>query len=342
VRSRYCSQCGEAVEVRFEEGRDRDVCPSCETIFYQNPLPVAESVVLNDAREVLLVRRARDPQQGMWCLPMGFAEVEESIREAALRELREEAGITGEVRALLHADSYGSSHYGDLLIVSFEVAKTGGKEQAGDDAEEVRYFPLDRLPSLAFRSNDWAIAACVALHRDEWQIQDSFRAFQYGGRAPLLSDPLVTIIEAHSEEIAQIWYEEMLRHPTTTCYRDLDPERLQDHARTALSRLGAWMRGEGVVGGGSDEVREFYRDLGRVRAKEQCSLAAVLSSISLLKLHTWRFARNLGVWETPLDVYRVLELSFLVNSFFDKAAYHVARGFAEAAGQAGQDRGDRC
>lgn len=328
--TRYCSRCGSEVVVRFEEGRDREVCPACETIFYRNPLPVVESVVLNERREVLLVKRAREPQQGMWCLPMGFAEVEESIREAALRELEEEAGITGEVRYLLHADSYKSPHYGDLLIISFEVSKTGGEEKAGDDAQDVGYFAVDALPPLAFRSNDRAVAACVALHRDEWRIMDSFEAFQYGGRAPLLSDPLATVIEEHSDEIARQWYEEMLVHPTTVCYRGLKAEELEAHAHTALSRLGAWMRGDDVIGGGTDEVRSFYRELGRIRAAEGCSLAAVLSSISLLKLKTWRFARTYGAWESPLDVYRVLELSFLVNSFFDKAAYHVARGFAEA------------
>jgi ADP-ribose pyrophosphatase YjhB (NUDIX family) len=325
----FCSQCGTQVEIRFEEGRDREVCPACQTIFYRNPLPVVASVVLNDRRDVLLVKRAREPQQGMWCLPMGFAEVEESVREAAVRELEEEAGISGEVRHLLHADSYPSAHYGDLLIVSFEVSKTGGQERPGDDAQEVAYFSLRSLPPLAFRSNDWAVAACIALHRDEWQIQDSFTAFQYGSRVPLLSDPLVTVIEEHSDEIAADWYAEVLTHPTTTCYRGLDPDELVGQARTALMRLRGWMLGDAVVGGGSDEVRSFYRELGRIRATEGCSLASVLSSISLLKLHTWRFARSAGAWETPLDVYRVLELSFLVNSFFDKASYHVARGFDE-------------
>ena len=129
---------------------------------------------------------------------MGFAEIDESIGEAAARELEEEAGITGEVVTLLHADSYHSAFYGDLLIVSFEVVKTGGVERAGDDAEDVRYFPLDDLPPLAFRSNQQAIDACVGLHRDEWRIQDSFHAVQHGHDVPLLSSPAIRVIEEHS------------------------------------------------------------------------------------------------------------------------------------------------
>jgi len=327
MTARFCAQCGGTVELRREEGRVRETCPSCGYVYYHNPLPVAANVVLNAAREVLLVKRAGEPHQGMWCLPMGFAEVNESIREAAARELEEEAGITGEAVTLLHADSYPSEFYGDLLIISFEVIKTGGAERAGDDAEDVRYFSLDALPPLAFRSNQQAISACVALHRDEWRIQDSFRAVQRGQDVPLLSTPAIRVIEEHSADIAQAWFDEMLTSPTTLCYRRLDPEAMRETAHTALSRLDAWMRGDAAA----EEVSTFYRALGARRAAEGCQLYEVLSSISLLKLHVWRFSRTLGAFETPVDAYQLLELSFLVNSFFDRAIYHVTRGFAEYA-----------
>ena len=85
------------------------------------------------------------------------------------------------------------------------------------------------------------------------------------------------------------------------------------------------MRGDAAA----EEVSTFYRDLGARRAAEGCHLHEVLSSISLLKLHVWRFSRTLGTFETPVDAYQLLELSFRVNSFFDRAIYHVARGFAE-------------
>lgn len=326
MRASFCPACGGPIELRPEDGRERETCTACGFVVYRNPLPVAASVVLNDGREVLLVKRAREPNAGMWCLPMGFAELDEPIRGAALRELREEAGILGEVRTLLHADSYKSSVYGDLLIVSFEVAKTGGDERAGDDAEAFGYFPLADLPPLAFRSNDRAIAACVALHRDAWRIRDSFSAFQEDLGGPLLSDPALIVIEEHSDEITRAWFDEMLTGPTTLCYRRLDPTDLRQGAQVALSRLRAWMHGTAAA----EEVRAFYHSLGARRAAQGCPLYEVLSSISLLKLQVWRFTRSSGAWETPVDAYRVLELSFLVNSFFDRASYYVARGYAES------------
>ena len=49
LKPKYCSQCGQTVEVRIVDNRTRVVCPACETVFYENPLPVAASVVLNEA-----------------------------------------------------------------------------------------------------------------------------------------------------------------------------------------------------------------------------------------------------------------------------------------------------
>ncbi|MHB9149714.1 MAG: NUDIX domain-containing protein [Thermoleophilia bacterium] len=335
MKALFCSQCGEEVVVRVEDGQDREVCPRCETIFYRNPLPVVASVVLDHERRVLLVRRGREPHAGMWCLPIGFAEVGETIHEAALRELREEAGIDGEIRALLDADSAHSSHYGEILIVSFEVEKTGGTETAGDDAVDVAYVALDDLPPLAFGSNEAAIRACVARHEEEWRIQDSFRHLQER-RGDLLSDPLVKVIEEHASEIARRWAREIVEHPTTACLKSLKREHLEEEATVALSRLGDWLRVEPEVPGTAPpsgmaaEVRTFYRAWGAERAQGGCTVHEVLSSLSLLKRQIYDYAREARVWERPADLYRVVELVTRMGSFFDRACYYAARGFEDA------------
>ncbi|HZK49641.1 MAG TPA: NUDIX hydrolase [Thermoleophilia bacterium] len=334
MKARFCAQCGEEVVVRGEDGRDREVCPRCGTVFYVNPLPVVASVVLDHERRVLLVRRGQEPHEGMWCLPIGFAEIGETIQDAALRELREEAGIEGQVRILLDVDSFESSHYGDLLIVSFEVEKTGGREVAGDDAVDVGYFSLDDLPPLAFPSNDRAIEACAARHEEEWRIQDSFHHLRER-RGELLSDPLVEMIEQHASEIARRWAREMLAHPTTVCLRGRAPDLLEKEATTALSRLGSWLRVEpeaqapGVMSWGAAEVRAFYRTWGAERARTGCAAHEVLSSLSLLKRSVYDFAHEVGVWERPADLYRVVELMSRIGAFFDRAQYHAARGFED-------------
>ena len=90
IKPDYCARCGRPAVTRVVDDRPRIACPASETVFYENPLPVAASVVLDEHREVLLVKRKREPHKGEWCLPMVFAELDEKIAAAALRELKEE------------------------------------------------------------------------------------------------------------------------------------------------------------------------------------------------------------------------------------------------------------
>ena len=65
---------------------------------YPKPALAADVVALSfdgAALSVLLIRRAHEPFQGKWALPGGFVEPDESVDEAARRELEEETGLTG-------------------------------------------------------------------------------------------------------------------------------------------------------------------------------------------------------------------------------------------------------
>ncbi|MCX7634415.1 MAG: NUDIX domain-containing protein, partial [Syntrophales bacterium] len=70
---RFCHLCGKGVTKKTEDGIERHYCPSCHRFFYTNPLPVVSAIVAQE-RQILLVKRARAPYRGYWCLPTGFAE----------------------------------------------------------------------------------------------------------------------------------------------------------------------------------------------------------------------------------------------------------------------------
>ena len=99
----------------------------------------------------------------------------------------------GKILRLLDADSFDSDFYGKLLIVTFEMEKVGGAELAGDDAEEVRYFPIAKLPRLAFSSNDKAVRFCAAAHEEE--IKGSVEVGKLADLAVWSEDPYTAPVQ---------------------------------------------------------------------------------------------------------------------------------------------------
>jgi ADP-ribose pyrophosphatase YjhB (NUDIX family) len=148
----FCSFCGSRLGWAVLDGKTRQICRACDHVYYENPLPVVSVILTNEKGEFLLVRRALEPKRGMWCFPIGFAECGETIEEAAMRELKEEAGVEGRILGLLDVCSDATGMYGEVVVVTFRAEKVGGTEAAGDDACEVGYFPLSRLPEIAFDS----------------------------------------------------------------------------------------------------------------------------------------------------------------------------------------------
>jgi hypothetical protein len=228
------------------------------------------------------------------------------------------------ISRLIDADSWSSSYYGDLLVVTFEVEKVEGTETPGDDADEVQYFPIDGLPPLAFPSNEKAIRLCTELHRDEWAIHESFQRLEEGPGTQMLSDTLVGFVSDHAAYVARLWLADVRSNRTTAGYRRLDPENLRAGCTEGLQQLGRWLEGESS----EEDIKSFYRDLGRRMETEGLEFHELLSALMLLKKHIWMHARSQGVWERPLDTYRAMELQSRFAVFFDKAMYHSARGFA--------------
>ena len=117
---------------------------------FRNPVLGVDGIVVEDDT-ILLVRRGQEPFQGCWALPGGFVEYGEEVEKTVVRELREETGLSAEVKRLVGVYSApGRDPRGQVVTMVFELQRTGGKLASGDDAAEVGHFPLDRLPDLAF------------------------------------------------------------------------------------------------------------------------------------------------------------------------------------------------
>lgn len=125
---------------------------------YQYPRPAltADSVILAPDAEgeywVLLVRRGNDPFKGMWALPGGFMDMDETLEQCARRELKEETGVDVPVRfeELGSFSTVDRDPRGRTVTVAFLAVIPMAEARGGDDAADAQWFPLNALPPLAF------------------------------------------------------------------------------------------------------------------------------------------------------------------------------------------------
>ncbi len=127
--------------------------PSDQTPSPSGPVAGVSVVVVRDGK-VLLVKRANPRAFGLWSLPGGHVEMGEPVRQAALRELAEETGISAEITGLIDCiDIINRTARGEVeshfILSVFTARWTGGEAVAGDDASEVRWAEPGDLAGLS-------------------------------------------------------------------------------------------------------------------------------------------------------------------------------------------------
>jgi ADP-ribose pyrophosphatase YjhB (NUDIX family) len=150
---KHCRQCGTAVVYRIPDDGDtkeRAVCPACHTIHYENPLNVVGTVpVWGD--KVLLCKRNIEPRFGLWTLPAGFMELNETTSEGAARETVEEAGAQFEMQGLftlVNVSRVGQVH------LFYRAQLISDQFEPGIETIEARLFLESEIPwdEIAFRT----------------------------------------------------------------------------------------------------------------------------------------------------------------------------------------------
>ncbi len=148
----HCQACGGPVTLRVpdNDNRERAVCTRCEHIHYQNPLTVVGTVPVWED-QVLLCRRAIEPRLGLWTLPAGFMELDETTLQGAERETTEEAGahvVMGPLFTLLNVVRVGQVH----LFYRAQLANLNFAP--GPESLDVKLFREAEVPweQLAFRT----------------------------------------------------------------------------------------------------------------------------------------------------------------------------------------------
>lgn len=110
---------------------------------------VTDAVIVRNGGIVLILRK-NEPFKGMWALPGGFAEANETAEQCCEREALEETGLRVRAKKLIGVFSSPDRDPRGTVAVAYLCEVVGGELKGGDDATEAEWFPLDKLPELGF------------------------------------------------------------------------------------------------------------------------------------------------------------------------------------------------
>ena len=161
----------------------------------------------------------------------------------------------------------------------------------------------------------------------------------------MLGARLLQLIQAHAGALTSDVLKELRTNERTPTFRHMNTSDLESRIAALYWNLGKWI-------GSADEaaIRDEYEQMGRTRFREGLRVSELVYALLLTKQHLRRYIRDHGLVDfagdrvmpdelLPLELHSIQELNYQIGDFFDRALYHLARGYeAEAAVHRGSGR----
>ena len=153
----------------------------------------------------------------------------------------------------------------------------------------------------------------------------------------MLGARLLMLIQSHAGPLTHDVVEDLRTNERTPTFGRLAPADVESRVSALFYNLASWI-------GNADEsaVRSEYEDMGRVRFREGVHVSELVYALVITKQHLRRYIRDHGLVDfagdriapqelLPLELYSIQELNYQVGEFFDRALYHLARGYESEA-----------
>ena len=157
---RFCPLCGERLEPKASPpDQGLPSCPTGHFVHFDNPAATVQAWIERDG-EYLILKRNDEPNRGRWDLPGGFVEMGESPRDAVVREVQEETGLTVVPTEIIGAFT---SQYGTTGRHTIDIAYScridhGEFELDMHEKSAAAWVALADMPELAFAGERQALA----------------------------------------------------------------------------------------------------------------------------------------------------------------------------------------
>ena len=159
----YCFQCGNSIEWRLSDYREREICPICGWVHYVQ-LKVGAAVLIEHDNKLLLLQCAHEPWIGSWMIPAGYVELDEDPKDAAKREMFEETGLTLEVSELFKSYYFSDDPRGNGIVFVYKAIKISGELHINSELNAVQYFSWHEIPAYLTKGGHNEIIA-------EWRVK---------------------------------------------------------------------------------------------------------------------------------------------------------------------------
>ena len=154
----------------------------------------------------------------------------------------------------------------------------------------------------------------------------------------MLGARLLTLIQSHAGPLTLETLQDITTNDRTPSFRRLRRPELEMRVALLFNNLAKW-----IGDPDEDAVRREYEEMGRTRFREGVPLSELIFAIMLTKRHLRRYIREHGLVDfagdrvapdelLPLELHSIQELNYQIGEFFDRALFHLARGFESEAG----------